>query len=399
MGETLGEFGRISSLLAPFVGRVSVSFDCRTTATESSRREPKVASSFWLKQIPFLFMRKVIGGLFILAIVVSLAVVQRSVLLDIWRRLIDLPLVSLFPLALAATIMIVARGAFLAACSPGINLRQAISADQTALAAGYGIALGGGLVGTGTRIHMFTRWGIPQSTIATSIVATAVVPAFSTWGLPVVVLVFPVLLGTATSTELLVVIAGVLIIGFSGVFWWLALRSPFLFSLLGRFGSWLRLLLAGKVSPRFARTQALIERSQPTAFFHEMRTDLIQLLRLRWGTIFSASLGTLAAGFCCMWTASVVFEVSGLTFSEALVAFSLVRVVIALSPIPGGAGIAELGLIALLEQAGVSVIDATGTTLLYRFLTWFLPMIVGSLLWWQYSRTAEPADLREHLHV
>jgi uncharacterized membrane protein YbhN (UPF0104 family) len=246
---------------------------------------------------------------------------------------------------------------------------------------------------------MFTRWGIPQSTIATSIVATAVVPAFSTWGLPVVVLVFPVLLGTATSTELLVVIAGVLINGFSGVFWWLVLRSPFLFSLLGRFGSWLRLLLAGKVSPRFARTQALIERSQPTAFFHEMRTDLIQLLRLRWGTIFSASLGTLAAGFCCMWTASVVFEVSGLTFSEAVVAFSLVRVVIALSPIPGGVGIAELGLIALLEQAGVSVIDATGTTLLYRFLTWFLPMVVGSLLWWQYSRTDVPADSREHLHV
>jgi hypothetical protein len=100
--------------------------------------------------------------------------------------------------------MIVARGAFLAACSPGVNLRQAISADQTALAAGYGIALGGGLVGTGTRIHMFTRWGIPQSTIATSIVATAVVPAFSTWGLPVVILAFPVVLGTATSTELLV---------------------------------------------------------------------------------------------------------------------------------------------------------------------------------------------------
>jgi uncharacterized protein (TIRG00374 family) len=100
-----------------------------------------------------------------------------------------------------------------------------------------------------------------------------------------------------------------------------------------------------------------------------------------------------------MWTASVVFEVSGLTFSEAVVAFSLVRVVIALSPIPGGVGIAELGLIALLEQAGVSVIDATGTTLLYRFLTWFLPMVVGSLLWWQYSRTDVPADSREHLHV
>jgi hypothetical protein len=165
-------------------------------------------------------MRKAIGSLFILAIVVSLAVMQRSVLLDIWQRLIDLPLVSIFPLALAATTMIVARGAFLAACSPGIKLRQAITADQTALAAGYGIALGGGLVGTGTRIHMFTRWGIPHSTIATSIVATGVVPAFSTWSLPVLVLVVPVVLGTATSTEVLVVVAGALIVSCSGVFWW-----------------------------------------------------------------------------------------------------------------------------------------------------------------------------------
>jgi uncharacterized protein (TIRG00374 family) len=334
-------------------------------------------------------MRKAMGCLLILAIVISLAVVQRAVLFDIWQRLIDLPLISFFPLAVAAVVMIGARGAFLAACSPGIKLRQAVTADQTALAAGYGIALGGGLVGTGTRIHMFTRWGIPHATTATSIVATAVVPSFSTWGFPVAVLAVPVLAGTATSTEFLAVAAGVLIIVFSGAFWWAALRSPFLFSLLGRFASWARLLLTRKVPPRFARTRAIIERSQPVEFFEEMRTGLTELLRRRWGVIFVASLGTLAAGFCCMWTASVVFEVSGLTFSEALVAFSLVRVVIALSPIPGGAGLAELGLIALLEQAGVSMIDATGTTLLYRFLTWFLPMIVGSLLWWQYSRTDE----------
>jgi uncharacterized membrane protein YbhN (UPF0104 family) len=103
--------------------------------------------------------------------------------------------------------------------------------------------------------------------------------------------------------------------------------------------------------------------------------------------IFASSVGTLAAGFTCLWTSAVVFEVQGLTLWEALVAFSLVRVVIALSPIPGGTGLAELGLIALLERAGVSTIDATGTTLLYRSLTWFSPIVVGSLMWWRYSRS------------
>ena len=71
------------------------------------------------------------------------------------------------------------------------------------------------------------------------------------------------------------------------------------------------------------------------------------------------------------------------------------RVVIALSPIPGGTGLAEVGLIVLLERAGVSTIDATGTTLLYRSLTWFLPIVVGSATWWRYNH-ARSVNLANH---
>ena len=163
-------------------------------------------------------MRKVFGPLLILAIVGSLAFVQRTVLVDIWNRLIELPRISLLPLLGAAIVMIIARGAFLAACSPGVTLRQAVMTDQSALAAGYGIVLGGGLVGTGMRIHMFTRWGIAHISIASSIIATAVVPSFSTWGLPVVLLSIPVIKGTATSPQALAVLVGVPIILFSLVF-------------------------------------------------------------------------------------------------------------------------------------------------------------------------------------
>ena len=75
-----------------------------------------------------------------------------------------------------------------------------------------------------------------------------------------------------------------------------------------------------------------------------------------------------------------------MAFSEAIVIFSLVRVVIALSPIPGGTGLAEVGLIVMLERAGVSTVDATGMTVIYRLLTWFLPIVVGSVMWWRYNR-------------
>ena len=332
-------------------------------------------------------MRKLFGPLLILAIVGSLAFVQRTVLVDIWNRLIELPRISLVPLLGAAVIMIIARGAFLAACSPGVTLRQAVMTDQSALAAGYGIVLGGGLVGTGMRIHMFTRWGVTHISIASSIIATAVVPSFSTWGLPVVLLLIPAITGSATSPQALSVLVGIPIILFSLVFWWMALRSEKLFLLVGKFSAWLRDFLLRKISLRFVRVRAMVERTQPLAFSAEMRVGLIELLRKRWLVIFVTSVGTLAAGFICLWTSAVVFEVQGLSLWEALTAFSLVRVVIAVSPIPGGTGLAELGLIALLEKAGVSTIDATGTTLLYRSLTWFSPIVVGSLMWWRYSRS------------
>jgi uncharacterized membrane protein YbhN (UPF0104 family) len=334
-------------------------------------------------------MRKVFGPVLILAIIGSLAFVQRTVLVDIWDRLFALPRISLLPLLVAAIVMIIARGAFLAACSPGVTLRQAVMTDQSALAAGYGIVLGGGLVGTGMRIHMFTRWGIAHISIASSIIATAVVPSFSTWGLPVVLLTIPVIRGTATSPQALAVLVGVPIIAFSLVFWWMALRSAKLFLLVGRFSARLRTFLLRKISLRFIRIRAMVERTQPIAFSAEMRVGLIELLRKRWTIIFAASVGTLAAGFACLWTSAAVFEVQGLSLWEALVAFSLVRVVIALSPIPGGTGLAELGLIALLEKAGVSTLDATGATLLYRSLTWFAPIVVGSLMWWRYSRNEQ----------
>jgi uncharacterized protein (TIRG00374 family) len=330
-------------------------------------------------------MRKALAPILILAIIGTLGVFQREILAEIFARLMDLPRIRLVPLALAAMAMVSARGFFLCACSPGVTLRQAIMTDQAALAAGYGIVLGGGAVGTGMRIHMFTTWGIAHLTIASSIIATAVVPSFTTWGLPSLLLIGPTLLGTASTEQTLAVAVGIPLIIVSFVFWWLALRSSTLFSTVGRFTGSVRSYLLRKIPLRFSTARAAVERTQPLAFSIELRDDVVQLLRGRWVVIFTASVSTLIAGFTCLWTSSVVFDVEGLTFREALVVFSLVRVVIALSPIPGGTGLAEVGLIVLLERAGVSTIDATGMTLLYRFLTWFLPIVVGSATWWRYN--------------
>jgi uncharacterized protein (TIRG00374 family) len=335
-------------------------------------------------------MRKATAPIVILVIALTFVFFQRDVLRDIWQRLIGLPPFALLPLVLAGAVLVVARGYFLAACSPGVTLRQAVMTDQAALAAGYGIIVGGGVVGTGMRIRMFNSWGIGHITIASSIIATAVVPSFTTWGLPSVLLIIPAIRGTATFEEKLAVSVGVPLIVFSVAFWWLALRVPFLFSAVGRGTNRIRLYVLRKLPQRYVRIRHGVERTQPVSFSEEMRVGLVHLLRNRWKSILMASLTTQIAGFLCLWVSAEVFQVQGLSIPEALVAFSLVRVVVALSPIPGGVGLAEVGLVVLLKGAGVNEIDAVGATVLYRFLTWFLPIIVGSFTWWKYTRSVYP---------
>lgn len=121
-------------------------------------------------------MRRLLPTVIALVIAVIFSVYQRDVLGDIFSRLTHIHPLGFLPLAAAALGMVLARATFLRACSPGVSLRNAITADQSALAAGYGIALGGGAVGTGLRIHMFSRWGLSSQSIGASIVATAVVP-------------------------------------------------------------------------------------------------------------------------------------------------------------------------------------------------------------------------------
>ena len=116
-------------------------------------------------------MRKAAVPILIFLVATTFVVFRREVLRDIWLRLNEVPRVALLPLALAGMGMVFARGMFLAACSPGVSVRQAMMADQSALAAGYGIFIGGGVVGTGMRIHMFNSWGIGHPTIASSIIA------------------------------------------------------------------------------------------------------------------------------------------------------------------------------------------------------------------------------------
>jgi membrane-associated phospholipid phosphatase/predicted Ser/Thr protein kinase len=75
------------------------------------------------------------------------------------------------------------------------------------------------------------------------------------------------------------------------------------------------------------------------------------------------------------------------SWAQVLVVFSFARLATAIPVTPGGAGVVELVLIAGLTAAGGDREQVTAAVLVYRALTWGLPILVGigCYLWWRRS--------------
>ena len=86
-------------------------------------------------------------------------------------------------------------------------------------------------------------------------------------------------------------------------------------------------------------------------------------------------------------------------WAEVLAVFAFARLVTAIPITPGGAGLVEAALIAGLIGAGGDKSQVAAAVLIYRALTWALPILVGVVcyLWWRRQSftitTPEPAGV------
>ena len=71
-----------------------------------------------------------------------------------------------------------------------------------------------------------------------------------------------------------------------------------------------------------------------------------------------------------------------LSFAQALIGYTFGNIAMSLVPTPGGLGAAEAGIYSGLVFAGVSGPDAITITLLYRLISYWLPIIPGYFFFW-----------------
>ena len=262
--------------------------------------------------------------------------------------------------------------------------------------------IGGAGIGTGVRAAMLRSWGVAPTDIAVSVVATGLAPSFAMWGIALAHTLPIAVLGHANKVHSITVAASVIALVGPGLFWWLALRSPEVLAWVARMlGTGRALLLA--VLPECRLTRSAIARLDLPETIEDMRLAGRSLAQRRGVVIIVAAVGgQLMLALLLLGCVRALGPTgSAIDAIAVLRAFALLRVLSSFVPVPGGIGVIDLGLLGVLVSGGVSRPTAVAAIGLYRALTFFLPMVTGSVcaLIWRTRQRGRAAAAAKVLRV
>jgi uncharacterized membrane protein YbhN (UPF0104 family) len=246
--------------------------------------------------------------------------------------------------------------------TPGLSFGRAMLMTQATTAITNTVPAGSA-IGIGMTYAMLGGWRLSRSRTTIAVLVSGVWNAFAKLGIPVLALALVALQGNASAGRITAALVGI----------------------------------AGLVASRLL---ALIRR--PPAQGWEIatvkfRNRTIDLLEHGWFPITAATLVSHLSLYLvllvCLWDVGV--SNAEVNWAEVLAVFAFARLATALPITPGGAGVVEAVLITGLTAAGGFKPEVVAAVLVYRALTWGLPILVGifCLLWWRkQSLTAPAAD-------
>lgn len=325
--------------------------------------------------------RQVVSVLISLTIVVGIFYFFLPAFADIssvWASIRTMTPLELTTLGLAAAWNLVTYGFVMTSTMPGLTLPQALVVTESSTAVSNTMPAGGA-IGIGMNFAMYTSWGFSRSRATVSLLLSGIWNNFAKLGLPVLALALLALQGSPSSGR---VVAGAA--GIAGLVAAIAVFAMMLRSDDGarRFG-----VVAGRVASAVLR---LFRRPPVTGWelaTTKFRARTILLLRARWHWLTLATLVSHLSLYFVLLLALRHVGVSNaqVSWAEVLAVFSFARLVTAIPLTPGGVGIVELALITGLSAAGGARAAVAAAVLVFRALTYVLPIPVGlaTYLFWR----------------
>jgi uncharacterized membrane protein YbhN (UPF0104 family) len=271
---------------------------------------------------------------------------------------------------------------------PGLGVGRAAVATQSSTAVANTVPAGAA-VGVGMVFAIYGSWGFSRSAVTLSLLLSGIWNNFAKVGMPVVALALLGLQGGATPALVTAALAGGVALVAALVGFGVLLRSDHLARAVGTGAQ-------RGLAPLLSR----LRRRPPTAWGEaavRFRAGTVGLLRRRALALTASTVVSHLSLFLVLLVALRNVGVSGAEVSaaEVLGAFAFVRLVSALPITPGGLGVVELGLTAALVVAGGREELVVAGVLVYRALTYLVPIPLGALtyLWWRRRRAVERSEL------
>ena len=256
-------------------------------------------------------------------------------------------------------------------------MRDAFTITLTSTAIGNTMPAGAAL-GVGLQSAMYVSYGFSKADIAISLLTTGVWNTFMKLGMPVIAVGLLAAQRGTTGGLFVAAIIGLVILVAAVAMFATALRSDSGARAVGR-------LVGQLVGGAMRRLGRVFDRDIAAAI-SDFRRRAIDLLRQRWLPVTAATLTSHLTLFgvlllCLRHMGIAEAEVS---WPEALAAFAFVRLLTVIPLTPGGVGVVELGLTAALVAAGGDEGQVVASVLIFRALTFVLPIPFGAatyVLW------------------
>ena len=329
--------------------------------------------------------RRVVGGLLSLALVAGVFVwflPRFTSLADVWTSVRAMTWVELGVLLLAAAWNLATYQFVMVSTTPGLTLRQAFVSTQATTAVSNTV-LGGAAIALGLTYAMNSSWGFSRSRTSVALLVSGLWNNFAKLGLPVLALALLALRASPSAGRISAGLAGLVALVVAVLLLGMLLRS--------RAGAERIGATAGRIASALRRP---FGRGPVTGWDRattKFRARTALLLKARWPWITLATVVSHLSLFLVLLLALrfVGVDAGQVSTVEALAVFAFARLLTAVPFTPGGLGVIELALITGLAAAGGPRALVAAAVLVYRTLTYVLPIPIGigSYLFWRHNRS------------
>jgi uncharacterized protein (TIRG00374 family) len=342
--------------------------------------------------------RRVLGPLLSIALVVAVFawfLPQFTSLSEVWASVRAMSTGEVAVLVVAAMWNLMTYQLVLVATMPGLTLRQATVETQTTTAVSNTV-VGGAAIALGLTYAMASSWGFSRSRTSVALLVSGLWNNFVKLGMPVLALALLALTSPPSTGRVVAGLAGIAGLAAAVVLLGGLLRSREAAARIGRG--------AGRVASAVLRPfhRPPVEGWDKATTKFRDRTAL--LLHARWHWITLATLISHLSLFAVLLLALrfVGVDSGQVGWIEVLAVFSFARLLTAIPFTPGGLGVIELALITGLSAAGGARSAVAAAVLIYRALTFVLPIPLGlvTYVFWRRNtswRRAPNTAPRTHL--